>query len=216
MLINGLLLISIILISISYLRIILTYFKTKKINITNINGFDLAKELTSNYDEINIVESKEINISKFNLKRRIIKLTNKDYNSNNIFDLSKVTFLSGYSLLTLNKDKNILVLSKILSSIDYLNKSSLLALLISILTRTAGDAKIAIILLLIIILIYQYLINEINIASKDETIKPLKKLLTKESYNIILNIEDAYLSLNKISFITTLILLLRQVLIIIN
>lgn len=215
MLINGLLLISIILISISYLRIILTYFKTKKINITNINGFDLAKELTSNYDEINIVESKEINISKFNLKRRIIKLTNKDYNSNNIFTLSKVTFLSGYSLLTLNKDKNILVLSKILSSIDYLNKSSLLALLISILTKTAGDAKIAIILL-IIILIYQYLINEINIASKDETIKPLKKLLTKESYNIILNIEDTYLSLNKISFITTLILLLRQVLIIIN
>lgn len=215
MLINGLLLISIILISISYLRIILTYFKTKKTNITNINGFDLAKELTSNYDEINIVESKEINISKYNLKRRIIKLTNKDYNSNNISTLSKVTFLSGYSLLTLNKDKNILVLSKILSSIDYLNKSSLLALLISILTKTAGDAKIAIILLLII-LSYQYLINEINIASKDETIKPLKKLLTKESYNIILNIEDTYLSLNKISFITTLILLLRQVLIIIN
>ena len=215
MLINGLLLISIILISISYIRIILTYFKTKKINITNINGFDLAKELTSNYDEINIIESKELNISKYNLKRRIIKLTNKDYNSNNISTLSKVTFLSGYSLLTLNKDKNILVLSKILSSIDYLNKSSLLALLISILTKTAGDAKIAIILLLII-LSYQYLINEINIASKDETIKPLKKLLTKESYNIILNIEDTYLSLNKISFITTLILLLRQVLIIIN
>lgn len=215
MLINGLLLISIILISISYIRIILTYFKTKKINITNINGFDLAKELTSNYDEINIVESKEINISKYNLKRRIIKLTNKNYNSNSIFTLSKVTFLSGYSLLTLNKDKNILLLSKILSSIDYLNKSSLFALLISILTKTAGDAKIAIILL-IIILIYQYLINEINIASKDETIKPLKKLLTKENYNIILNIEDAYLSLNKISFITTLILLLRQVLIIIN
>ena len=71
-------------------------------------------------------------------------------------------------------------------------------------------------ILLLIILSYQYLINEINIASKDETIKPLKKLLTKESYNIILNIEDTYLSLNKISFITTLILLLRQVLIIIN
>jgi len=79
-----LLLISIILILISYIRIILLYLKTKNIKIEDITGFDLAKELTLNYDDINIVESKEITISKYNLKRKIIRLTNKDYISNDI------------------------------------------------------------------------------------------------------------------------------------
>ena len=59
-----LLLISILLIIISYMRIVLIYFKTKNIELRNMTGFDLAKELTSNYDEINIIESKELNISK--------------------------------------------------------------------------------------------------------------------------------------------------------
>lgn len=78
--INLLLIISIILILVSYTRIILIYLSAKSINIDDMNGFDLVKELTLKYDEINIVESKEINISKYNIKRRVIRLTPKDYN----------------------------------------------------------------------------------------------------------------------------------------
>lgn len=213
--INLLLIISIILILVSYTRIILIYLSTKSINIDDMNGFDLAKELTLKYDEINIVESKEINISKYNIKRRVIRLTPKDYNSNNIFNLSKITLLSGYSLMNINNDKYLSLLGRVLLNIDYLNKSSLIALFISILARTPKDAKISIILL-IIILIYQYLINEINIMSKNETIKQLNTLLKTNHYNKILQVEDIYLFINKISFITTLILMFRTILIIIN
>ena len=213
--INLLLIISIILILVSYTRIILIYLSTKSINIDDMNGFDLSKELTLNYDEINIVESKEINISKYNIKRRVIRLTTKDYNSNNIFNLSKITLLSGYSLMNINNDKYLSLLGRVLPNIDYLNKSSLIALFISILTRTTKDAKISIILL-IIILIYQYLINEKNIMSKNETIKQLNTLLKTNHYNKILQVEDIYLFINKISFITTLILIFRNILIIIN
>lgn len=210
-----LLLISIILILISYTRIILIYLKTKNIKINDLTGFDLAKELTSNYDEINIVESNSINISKYNLKRRIIRFTNKDYNLNDIFTLTKSSILSSYSLLHLNKDKNIHFLSNILPNIDYLNKSSWFSLIISLLISSKGDAKIAIILLLII-LIYQYLINEINNNSIELTNKDLKKILSKENYSLVTKIQNIYLSLNKISFISTLILLLREILIIIH
>ena len=105
MLIQLLLLISILIIIIAYFRIILIYFKTRKIEIDDINGFDIAKELTSNYDEINIVESNELNISKYNLKRKIIRLTKKDYEANNIFTLAKTSLLSGYSLINLDKNK---------------------------------------------------------------------------------------------------------------
>ena len=213
--INLLLIISIILILVSYTRIILIYLSTKSINIDDMNGFDLAKELTLNYDEINIVESKEINISKYNIKRRVMRLTPKDYNSNNIFNLSKITLLSGYSIINIANDKYLSLLGRVLPNIDYLNKSSLIALFISILARTTKDAKISIILL-IIILIYQYLINEINIMSKNETTNTLSSILKTNYYNKILQVEDIYLFINKISFITTLILIFRNILIIIN
>ena len=61
--IDILLIICMVFLVIPYTRIMLIYFKTKKIESDDITGFDLTKELTSNYDEINIVESKEINIS---------------------------------------------------------------------------------------------------------------------------------------------------------
>lgn len=215
MLKDLLLIISIIIILISYIRIILNFFKTKKIELEDMTGFDLAKELTSNYDEINIVESHEISISKYNLKRKIIRFTPKDYTSSNIFILAKSSLLAGYSLLNLNKDKNIELLSKIFSNIDYLNKSALIAILISIFTNKIGDAKIGIILL-IIILIYQYLINEINLASKEQTDEELKKILNEKQYLSLVNVQSSFLSLNKISFIATLILLLRETLIILN
>ena len=209
-----LLLIAISITLIAYIRIILTYLKTKNIKQDDITGFDLAKELTSNYDEINIVESKEITISNFNLKRKIIRFTQKDYTSNDIFTLINTSLLGGYSILNLNKDKNLQLLNKIFPSLDYLNKSSILALLISILTNKVGDAKIAIILL-ILILIYQYLINEITNNSKEETKEKLKKILTNKNYIILEKTQNTFISLNKLSFITTLILLLRIVLIII-
>lgn len=211
---NALLLISIVAIAISYLRIILIYLNTKDKRVDNITGFDLAKELTSNYNEINIVESKEVNISKYNIKRRIIRFTRNNYEGNDIYTLSISALLAGYSLLNINKDKNLQLLGKILPSIDYLNKSSIIALLISLFTNKAGDAKIALIIL-IIILIYQYLINEINISSKEQTAKSLKKILKKDNYSLIEQVQNTFLTLNKISFITTLILIIREVLIII-
>ena len=215
MLIQLLLLISILIIIIAYFRIILIYFKTRKIEIDDINGFDIAKELTSNYDEINIVESNELNISKYSLKRKIIRLTKKDYEANNIFTLAKTSLLSGYSLINLDKDKNISLLSKILPSLDYLNKTPILTLLISIFAKNKGDAKIAIILLIIII-IYQYLINEINNNSKETTKEQLQKLFNKKDYNLLELVKNSFLALNKVAFITSLILIIREILIIIS
>lgn len=210
---NILLLISIIIIAISYLRIILIYLKTKNIKSKNLTGFDLAKEITSNYDEINIVESKEINISKYNLKRKIIRLTNKNYEGNNLFTLAITSCLSGYSLANINKDKYIELLGNILPSIDYLGKSSILTLIIAIMTNNAGDAKIAIILLGII-LVYQYILILINSSSHEYTKKELKKIVSKKELTKIEEILNSFLMVHTISFITTLILIVREILII--
>lgn len=212
---NILLILSISIIGISYLRIILIYFKTKNIKSKNFTGFDIAKEITSNYNEINIVESKEINISKYNLKRRIIRLTNKNYEENNLFTLAITSCLSGYSLSNINKDKYLQLLSNILPNIDYLGKTAILALILSIMTSTAGDAKIGIVLLGII-LAYQYVLIIINTSSNEYTKEELKKIVSKKELSNIEEVLNSFLSLHTLSFITTLILILREILIIMN
>lgn len=212
---NILLIISIVIIVIAYLRIFIIYLKTKNIKSKNFTGFDIAKEITSNYNEINIVESKEINISKYNLKRKIIRLTNKNYEGNNLFTLAITSCLSGYSLANINKDKYLQLLNNILPNLDYLGKTSILTLIIAIMTNNIGDAKIGIILL-IIILFYQYLLILINTTSCEYAKKELKNIVSKKELTNIEEVLNSFLSLHTLSFITTLILVLREVMIIMN
>lgn len=210
-----LLVISIMMVVFSYFRIVLIYIKTKKIKIDDVSGFDLAKEITSNYDEINIVESKEINISKYHLKRGIIRLTNNDYERNDIFTLAITACLSGYSLASVNKDKYLQFLSKILPSVDWIDKTSILAVIIVILTTNVGDAKIAIVLLTII-LVYQYIMIEIASTSHHYVMEELDKYVNKSNLKRIEDVLKSFLSLRTISFVVTLILLLTNVLKILN
>ena len=48
--INILLLVCVFLLIIAFVRIVLIYFKTKNIKMEDVRGFDILKELTSNYD----------------------------------------------------------------------------------------------------------------------------------------------------------------------
>lgn len=209
-----LLLISIGLILISYLKIIINYITTNK-TTHDLTGFDIAKEITSNYEEINIVESKEINISKYNLKRRIIRLTKRNYDSKDTFALAVASYLSGYSLINITKDKSLNLLSNLLKNIDYLNKSSIITIVVSILATTKTDAKLSIILLGII-LAYQYIKVQLDEKCLELTKEATKNLLPAAETLKIEKIIKNFTNLNYISFITTLILIIRQVLIILG
>lgn len=211
---NLLLLISIGLILINYLKIIINYITTKKTN-HNLTGFDIAKEITSNYEEINIVESKEINVSKYNLKRRIIRLTKNNYDTKDSFSLAVASYLSGYSLINITKDKYLSLFSNLIKNIDYLNKSSIISIVISYLATTKTDAKLSIILLGFI-LAYQYLKVQFDEKSLELTKEATEDLLPAAEYLQIEKIIKSFTNLNKMSFITTLILIIRQVLIILG
>lgn len=207
---NLLILISILLISVAYLRLYFTYIQHKT-NKNKITGFEAAKEMTSNYDEINIVESKKILTSQYHLKRQIIRLTPHHYEDTSNFTIAIMTQLAGYSLINIDKNKYIDILKKIIPTIDWLNKSAILSIIIALLTNTITDAKLGI-LLLSIILIYQYFIIQITMTSNLQIEKYLKKQNLKE----ILKINQSFYFLNKISFITTLILILKEIIIILQ
>lgn len=54
---NILLIVGFALLAFLYLRILICYLKYKKIIVQDIDGFSVAKEITSDYDFIHIVEA---------------------------------------------------------------------------------------------------------------------------------------------------------------
>lgn len=212
---NIILILSILIIAITYIKIIMTYLKNRTKKIENITSFDLAKEITSNYDEINIVESKEINLSKYNLSRKVIRLTPKNYDKKDYFSLAISSQLSGYSLASINKDKNLNLISYLFKNIDPIPKTPIVTVLISLFTNTITDAKIGIILLGII-LGYQYLLIQINAVSYQYSKEMQEKIISKKKLLEINKIQKTLLSTHTISFIITLILILREIIIILE
>ena len=76
MLSNILLIILVCLVGSSYLILLINWITSKNNKIDNYNGFDIAKEITSNYDEINIVSCNGL-FSFYDVKRNVIRLNNK-------------------------------------------------------------------------------------------------------------------------------------------
>ncbi len=200
------LLIGIIFVLLGYIIIVIEFLKSSRKVQKNITGFDIAKEITSDYDNINIIESKEIIISNYHLKRNIIRLTPKTYESNNNFSLAISSLLSCISLTNNNYIKWI---KKVLPSLDFINKTPIIILILSYIVHAKTDAKLGLIVG-IVILIYQYFY--LQILSDSIEVARNKKVVKKEITGIL----DKFYKANKVLFIATLIILLKFVLILIK
>ena len=99
-----------------YFIILVIWFKYKNDICDSINGFDMAKEITSDYENINIVLAPNQLFSKYHVGRKVLRLTEKDYSGNNIFSLSVVTYLSGLSMV---RHKFLMFIGNIIPSISF-------------------------------------------------------------------------------------------------
>lgn len=197
-----LLILSIVIISFAYIKILILYLisKSKK---TNTTAQEVALKVLSNEYSINLIKSNESYFSKYNIKRKMVKLSNNTYDSSDYFSQSISYLLSGYAI---SNNKYLDIISKIFKEIKVISFSSIIALIISFITKSSGDAKISLILL-IIIAGYQYLLNIINTESISK-VKTKKEEITK-----LLN---TFNQTNTIFFITTLIQITRLVVIILD
>lgn len=190
---NFLLLASITITIVSYLYIILLKSLSKK-------GKDKASqtviELTKDDNSIHLVENKDSFINKYLIKRKIIKLTPSTYNSNSIFNISIAYLFSGYTKLD---NKKINTIGKIIPYLYPISFTPIIACLISLIIKTSMDAKIGLIIL-ILILIYQYIIYDQNVEAV-EKIKVKEKDILESLNKIIL--------ISKLFFIITLIQIVR-------
>ena len=201
-----LLVIGIFVVVIGYLRMFFCYLKFRGIYVKSMNGFDIAKDITTDYDTINVVE-RDVFISNFSFRRSIIYLSKRLYYANDVFSLGLVSFLAGISI---SNSTYIRFIKRVFPTIDFFNKSPLLMVILSLLFYSKGDARIGIVLGILVI-IYQYLYLQIFNSGMQLVLE--HKFIKKES---IRNILLKFYSSNILFFVSSLIFILRFVFIIVN
>lgn len=185
---------------IGYLIFIFCYFKYSRLNSNSLNGFDVAKKVTDNYNDINIIESDSF-ISYYHLKRKVIRLTGRVYNSNNSFYLGISSILA--SFYTVKKS----FLERVIPVLTFIDFSPIVMGVVSYFMYNKGDARIGI-LLCLVVLLYQYFYLQIFMEGIEKANKKLK-----HQQNIV-DVMVMIYKVNKILFISNLVFLLRFVVII--
>lgn len=193
---------STILLIISIVLTLLCYILIFISSLTSKNGQETASEtvirLTKDDNGLRLVESKDNILNKYQLKRKIIKLKEKTYSSKSYFSLSIAYLLSGYSKL---KESSLEYLSKVIPYFYYLSFTPIISLVITLVIKTSMDAKISIIIF-IIILIYQNILSNLNTKAID-LVKDDNKYITKYLNNIIF--------ISKVFILSTIIQLMRMI-----
>ena len=201
--IKDLLLISgIVIIIFGYVKFTIVYLIKRKQKI-NTNSLECALDLFKDDNSIKIIESNDSHFSKYNIKRDIVKLTSNSYDKNDAFSVSTTYFLSLYAS---SNNKYLELLGKIISNIKVISFTPIVVIFTSVICNTPMDSKIGI-LILLLLGAYQYMIDSINMEIVDNKIKD-----NEEVNNLVLFFKQT----NALFFISTLIELVRLVMILLN
>ena len=192
---------------IGYFLIII--FGNKK--VTDDNGFDVIKDIISEYDSINVIESKSY-FSIYNIKRKVIKLSTKCYYGNTISDISLSLMEAGISIIDSNKNKYINFFSMMFSNLKILYIFPLLSIIINYSTYNVNDAKISLLFIMLFSIIFYILIDIKSQASFwiSDNLKKIKSISEKNS-NKIINYINRLILLDKLIFFGELVIIIRCV-----
>lgn len=204
----GLLILSIIMVIISYFILVVMRIKVMKKTVYSYTGFDVAKEVTANYDVINIVKSNDIISSEYDIKRNVIRLNSKNYEGNSYLDIVISSILSGFSLVN-NESSNYFRFSFLFNRIRSISFIPLIMVVLSCFISNIGDAKIALLLFLFLI-IYLYMRYQIVVGA----VLVVSSNLNDDIYDKVKDMLGSYVSFYKISFIVSLVMILRLMVII--
>lgn len=194
--------VGIILDIILYLMFFITYINNnnqKYSKTAQETVIDLLKENPN----INVIKNNSQFFSKYNIKRKIVKLSNNTYDSSSYFSNAVASLLSGYEL---TKNKALSYLSYVFNELKVISLMPVIVITLSILVTNAIDAKIYI-LASIIVLIYQYIINNITMEATQKV---------NSSDNKLNNILNIFNKCSTLSFVITLIQILRMIIIIMD
>ena len=184
--------------------------------ITKSNGFDVTKDMISQYNSINIIENNSY-FTVYNIKRKVIKIASKCYYGSSISDISLPLIEAGISVSDNNKNKFINIVRTIFSNLKWLYIFPLISIFINYSTYNISDAKVSIVFILFFLLI-SYMIIDIKAEAYSWIDSNLKKIksITKDNNIKIINFVNRVIFFDKIIFFGYLIMIVRFVLILLE
>lgn len=193
-----------------YVILILVYSKRK---ISKVTGFDATKDIISEYDSINVIEGKGY-FTIYNIKRKVIKLTTRNYYGKDLASITVSLIEAGVSIVDKEKNNYIKLFSKVTSNLKTTYILPLIALIINYSTYNISDAKVSVVVLVLFTIISYMIIDIHNQAYLwiSDNIKKVKDISKKNKEDIIGFIRKL-LCLDKMIFFGEVIMILRYLLI---
>ena len=206
-----LLYVSIILVLGAYVLYFLLIFIGRMKNIDGCNGFDVTKDIISEYNSINVIENRGY-FTIYNIKRKVIKIASTSYYGNDLSSLCLSLIEAGISIVDNKKNKYIDVLRSIVSNLKILYIFPLISLFISNSSFNVNDAKVSIIFMLFFVFI-----SYVNLEIKDlsynfvnDNIDKIKDL-KKENVEKIISFIKKMLLCDRLIYFGELLMIVRLV-----
>lgn len=200
----------------AFLEYIFMIFLKGNIQVTKSNGFDTTKDIISQYNSINIIESKSY-FTIYNIKRKVIKIASKCYYGNSISDISLPLIEAGISTLDDNKNKFINIVRIVFSNLKWLYIFPIIAIFINCSTYNISDAKVSMVFILLFMFISYILIDIKTMAYTwiSDNLKNIKSI-NKENREKIIDFVDSVIFFDKFIFFGYLIMMIRFVVILLE
>ena len=200
----------------SYFAYIILIIIGRAKTVGKINGFNIIKDLISNYECINIIESKGY-FTFYNIKRRVIKLSTKCYYGNDLSSISISLIEAGISVVDDNHNKYIDIFRNLFSNLKILYIFPILALLINNLSFSINDAKVSIVLMFLFIFI-SYIVVDVKNTAHVWIIENFNKIknINKDNSLKIFKFLNIVIWLDKFIFFGEFLIICRLILILFN
>ena len=184
--------------------------------VSDSDGFDVTKDIISEYDSINIIENNGY-FTVYNIKRKVIKLATKCYYGKDISSVSLALTEAGISVVDSKKNKYIDFFRVIFNNLKLLYIFPLIALFINNSSFSVNDAKVSIFIGIVLSFI-SYILIEIKNDSIDWVNNNLKKIknINKDNRNKIISYMNRLIFFDKFIYFGELIMVIRLVLIILG
>ena len=207
---------SIVLVLSGYGLYFLLIFIGRMNNVGECNGFDVTKDIISEYNSINVIENRGY-FTVYNIKRKVIKIASACYYGNHVSSLSLSLMEAGISIVDNNKNKYIDMLRNIFSNLKILYIFPLVAMFINGSSFNINDAKIGIILILCFSCI-SYIILDIKTMAYNficDNIRNIDSINEKNKIKIV-SFMNRFLLCDKMIFFGELLMIVRLLFIMFN
>ena len=181
--------------------------------ISKSDGFDITKDIISEYDSINIIESTGY-FTIYNIKRRVIKLATKCYYGKDLSSAALSLNEAGISIVDNNKNKYIDIFRIVFYNLKLLYIFPIVSLIISNSSFNINDSKISMIFILIFAFI-SYILIDIKSDACFWVENNLNKIkdINKENRGKLIGFMNKLILLDQIIYFGELIMIIRFALI---